>query len=144
MNTPSGDGQKLQEAFKSYLAEHESVAGSVHTVRGETLVLAASMNLPEPVREVVAVVPKGKGMAGLALERRRAVMTCDLQSDETGDVQPGARAVAASAAVAIPILDPSGDVRAVVGLAFARERQITDDEVERYTRSAELRLGAWL
>lgn len=134
----------LQERFEGYLAEHQSVAGSIHKARGDLLELAAAVNLPDSVREVVALVPRGKGMAGLAFARGVAVTTCDLQTDPSGDVQPGARAVNASAAVALPLVDRVGAVRAVVGLAFAEEREIGPMEIERYTHSAEERLGAWL
>ena len=60
-------------------------------------------------------------MAGLALERNRPVSVCNIQTDRSGDVRPGARAVNAQAAAALPIHDPAGDVRAVVGIAFMRD-----------------------
>ena len=79
-------------------------------------------------------------MAGLAWLRGEPVSTCDLATDATGDVRPGARAVAAQAAVAVPVFEGDGlrakrgasdderlaegqsearTLRAVVGIAFA-------------------------
>lgn len=106
-----------------------AVAGTVHRVRGGELVLVAAVNIPPPVRAVVARVPPGKGMAGLALTRREPVVTCNLATDETGDVRPGARAVDARAAVALPVFDAARAVRAVVGVAFAEERALSPAEL---------------
>jgi hypothetical protein len=108
-----------------------AVAGTVHLREGDGLRLAAAVNIPPPVQEAVAWVPYGKGMAGLALERGTPVQTCNLQEDRSGAVKPGAKAVNAQAAVAIPVRDSSGDIRCVVGIAFAEERVIDDAELSR-------------
>jgi hypothetical protein len=63
-------------------------------------------------------------MAGLAQVRKQPVQTCNLQTDDSGRIKPGARAVDARAAVALPVFDPAGEVRAVVGLAFQEEGEI--------------------
>jgi L-methionine (R)-S-oxide reductase len=126
-----------QHWLQGFLAAHGGVAGSVHALGADgALHLAASVNLPPPVVAAVATVPRGKGMAGLALERGRPVQTCNLQTDGTGDVRPGARAVNAQAAVALPIRDAAGGVRAVVGIAFAHERELPEDDVARLGRDA--------
>jgi len=82
----------------------------------------------------VAWVPSGKGMAGLALERGTPVQTCNLQEDRSGAVKPGAKAVNAQAAVAIPVTDNAGRIFAVVGVAFAAEREIEGQELENLQR----------
>jgi hypothetical protein len=81
-------------------------------------------------------IPKGKGMAGLAWERNRAVATCNLKTDETGDVRPGAKAVDAQAALAIPVRGADGEVRAVVGIAFLGERDFDEAALERFEQAA--------
>lgn len=115
--------------LRSFVERHGGVAGTVHRHRDQALELVAAFNIPEPVRRVVARVPRGKGMAGLALERGRPVSTCNLQTDTSGDVRPGARAVSAQAGVAIPVHDAAGLVRAVVGIAFAEERDLGEAEL---------------
>lgn len=129
-----------EEAWlKSFLTAHGGIAGSVHRRpqgTGNDLHLAAAVNLPPPVVEIVRIVPKGKGMAGLAFERREPVQTCNLKTDTSGDVRPGAKAVNAQAAVALPVVDEKGEVRAVVGIAFLGEREIGADELERLSRAA--------
>ena len=111
----------IQDWLDSLLAAEGAVAGSVHLQRGRDLYLAAQRNLPPPVVAAVEHVPEGKGMAGQAQLRRVPVQTCNLQSDESGAVRPGARAVQAQAAVALPVFAADGSVRAVVGLAWAHE-----------------------
>jgi L-methionine (R)-S-oxide reductase len=118
----------IQAWLEAFLARGGGVAGSVHCLRGDYLELAAHFRLPPPVVERVRQIPKGKGMAGLAWERGRVVSTCNLKTDQSGDVRPGAKAVDAGAALAIPIRDAAGGVRAVVGIAFSGEREMSSEE----------------
>lgn len=123
--------------LREWLTRNGGVAGTVHIRQGGDLVLRAAVNIPPPVAAVVGVVPKGKGMAGLAFERDAPVSTCNLKTDTTGDVRPGAKAVDANAAVAIPIHDAQGEIRGVVGIAYMGERDMAPDELERLSREAE-------
>lgn len=113
-----------QRWLESLLANVGGVAGTVHVQRGEDLYLTAAHNIPPPVVAVVAHVPHGKGMAGLAQVQKAPVQTCNLQTDQTGNIKPGAKAVNAQAAVALPVFGQGGAVRAVVGIAWADERSI--------------------
>jgi L-methionine (R)-S-oxide reductase len=125
-----------QAWLEQFVADNGGCAGSVHYRSGEVLLLAASVNLPEIVRKITATVPRGKGMAGIALDEDRAVTTCNLKTDDSGQVKPGARAVDAQAAAALPVRNPDGAIRAVVGIAFVREGEIADDEMARLAASA--------
>ncbi len=102
-------------------------AGTVHRRRDDVLHLTAAWRIPPPVIERTRVIPRGKGMAGLAWQRAAPVTTCDLKSDPTDDIQPGARAVAAGRAAALPVFDGTGGPIAVVGFAF-RDRGELDRE----------------
>lgn len=106
------------------------VAGTVHVVEGDGLRLLSAVNIPPPVQEAVEYVPRGKGMAGIALHSGEPVQTCNLVADDTGSVRQGAKAVSAKAAVAMPVRDPRGTIVAVVGIAFAEEREIPAQEVQ--------------
>src|SRR3954465_8006680 len=124
------DEAQQQSWLETFIRQHQGIAGSVHRRSGpDELALVATVNIPEPVRQVVMRVPRGKGMAGLALERNAAISSCNIQADTSGQVRPGARAVNAQAAVALPVQTPDGEVRAVVGIAFAGERDISDAEL---------------
>jgi len=123
--------------LKSFLARHGAVAGTVHVTLAEdanTLALRAAVNIPPKVQEVTRRVGRGKGMAGLALERGRPVSTCNLQTDDTTDVRPGAKAVQAQAAVALPVVRDSETV--VVGLAWMDERELPESLLEQLAEDA--------
>lgn len=120
--------QAQQQWLESFIAEQGGIAGTVHVQRGDDLYLTAAHNIPPKVVAIVAHVPHGKGMAGVAQVRKQPVQTCNLQTDETGNIKPGAKAVDAQAAIALPVLNESGAVRAVVGIAWSKDGEITPDE----------------
>jgi hypothetical protein len=128
--------QAQQEWLETFIAKQGGVAGTVHVQRGEDLYLTAAHNIPPPVVAIAARVPHGKGMAGLAQVKKAPVQTCNLQTDETGNVMPGAKAVDAQAAVALPVLDGAGAVRAVVGVAWSREGEIGPEQEQAMMESA--------
>jgi L-methionine (R)-S-oxide reductase len=119
-----------QEWLESFIVEQDGIAGTIHVQRGEDLYLTAAHNIPPPVVAIVARVPHGKGMAGMAQVQKSPVQTCNLQTDETGNIKPGAKAVDAQAAIALPVLDAAGAVRAVVGIAWSREGEIRADAAQ--------------
>jgi len=121
---------EIHQAFlETLLRNVDGVAGTVHEQRGDDLYLTAAQNIPPPVIAIVTHVPHGKGMAGVAQVKKQPVQTCNLQTDDSGTVKPGAKAVNAQAAIAVPVLDDDGGIRAVVGVAWADERQL-DPEFE--------------
>lgn len=122
--------------LKSFLSAHGGVAGTVHLLQGDVLKLQSSVNIPPPVVKVTEIIPKGKGMAGLAWERDEVVAVCNLKSDDSGDVRPGAKAVDAQAALAIPVHSSAGALRAVVGIAFMGERDFSEQERQAFAAAA--------
>jgi hypothetical protein len=108
----------------------------VHLFQDGGLRLAAAVNIPDKVQQIVAWVPNGKGMAGLALQQGIPIQTCNLKEDASGAVKPGAKAVDAKGAVAIPVKDDGNAVRAVVGIAFAEERNFSASALDALTKSA--------
>lgn len=131
-----GRSEPYTSWLQRFVADHGGIAGTVHVIDGDALALVAAVNIPEKVQEVTRRIPRGKGMAGLAWERDAPVQTCNLQTDTSGDVRPGARAVNAQAAVALPVRDAAASVRAVVGIAFAGERELGEDELGRLASAA--------
>ncbi|HYO96754.1 MAG TPA: GAF domain-containing protein [Polyangiaceae bacterium] len=122
----------LEQWLRDFITQHGGIAGTVHVRAGEALVLRAALNIPPKVAEITRTIPKGKGMAGLAWERNATVATCNLKTDASGDVRPGARAVDAQAALAVPVRNPGGELRAVVGIAFMGERDFPESELQRF------------
>lgn len=128
--------QAQQKWLESFIAEQDGIAGTVHVQRGEDLYLTAAHNIPPPVVAIVAHVPHGKGMAGVAQVKKQPVQTCNLQTDQTGNIKPGAKAVNAQAAVALPVLNDLGEVRAVVGIAWSKEGEIGAEEEQAMMKRA--------
>lgn len=128
--------ESMNRWLRDLLGRHGAIAGTVHRVRGDALEIAAAHNIPPKVQEVTARIPLGKGMAGLAWQHDRPISTCNLKEDETGAVKPGAKAVDGKAAIALPVHEASGVVRAVVGIAWADERDLPDDLVARIAGDA--------
>jgi hypothetical protein len=128
------DRQAWLEAF---VRDSGGIAGTVHMRSGpDELALEAAQNIPEPVKNVVRTIPRGKGMAGLAFERNEPVSTCNIKTDSSGQVRPGARAVDAKAGVALPVHDAQGEIRAIVGVAFTDEKTLSDEELSALARAA--------
>lgn len=132
----SGDTSHLSGWLSRFLERNGGVAGTVHFQANQELQLVASVNIPLNVQELTVRIPKGKGMAGLAWERGEPVQTCNLKTDSSGDVRPGARAVDAQGAVALPVRAKNGEIRAVVGIAFADERELHQEELRILTQEA--------
>jgi L-methionine (R)-S-oxide reductase len=131
MSTPA------QIWLEAFIAQHGGVAGTVHQrVDEATLQLAAAVNIPPKVVEIVQRIPRGKGMAGIAFETDAPVSTCNIKDDNTGRVRPGAKDVGAQAAVALPVHDATGAVRAVVGIAYREQRELTESELDTLGRDA--------
>ena len=113
-----------QKFLESLLDRLGGVAGTIHEQRGDDLYLTAAQNIPPPVVAIVAHVTHGKGMAGAAQVKKQPVQTCNLQTDDSGTIKPGAKAVGAQAAIALPVLRDDGEVRAVIGLAWNHEGEL--------------------
>jgi hypothetical protein len=131
-----GENADAEQWLTGFIQRAHGVAGTVHWLAGDVLVLRAAVNIPAKVQEITRTIPKGKGMAGLAWERALPVQTCNLKTDDTGDVRPGAKAVNARGAIAIPLNDAQGAFVGVVGVAFADERELDVDAVAALTRDA--------
>jgi signal transduction protein with GAF and PtsI domain len=118
----------LDEALRLIIAHFKADSGTIHMMEDGVLKLRASHGIPEVVLNMVRSVPIGKGMAGLAAQRRECVTVCNLQTDSSGDVRPGAKKTGMEGAIAVPILDRSGGVVGVLGIANRNERTFSDAE----------------
>ncbi len=119
------------DAVLSLALEHFAASsGTIHLVQTDrTLRLRAQRNIPTAVLAAIETIPVGKGMAGLAVERAEPVMTCNLQTDRSGDVRPGAKATRMQGSIVVPILRGKEAVGAL-GIASSSERVFTPDETE--------------
>lgn len=122
----SGDPQSVLEATIECFG---CQAGTVHWLDPQSglLKLAAHRNIPPPIVEIVATVPIGKGIAGLAAQRREPVSLCNLQTDTSGQARPAAKTTGMEGSLAVPML-VGGELRGVLGIAKAAAHDWTDAE----------------
>ena len=115
----------LQRILEQFRAD----SGTIHVLGADGLLhlRAASAGIPEVVLNTVRTIPVGKGMAGLAVERRQPVDACNLQTDTSGDVRPGARATGLQGSIVVPMLHDEAAVGAL-GIANRTERTFTAEE----------------
>jgi signal transduction protein with GAF and PtsI domain len=88
------------------LARFECAVGTIHSLElaSGMLTLRAQRGVPGILIEKVSKIPIGKGMAGLAAERREPVQVCNLQTDESGFAKPSARETKMEGSITVPML----------------------------------------
>lgn len=117
-----------QEALKRILRHFAADSGTIHFLRADNeLHLAAAHGIPAPVLNVVRTIPVGKGMAGLAVQRQQPVSACNIQTDSSGDVRPGAKNTGLLGSIVVPIFN-AVDVVGALGIANRYDRTFTDVE----------------
>ncbi len=122
----------LTQILRSCVCALGADTGTIHLIADDGLLhLAAIVGVfPPPVMDAIRVIPVGKGLAGLAAQRRECVTVCNLQTDTSGQAKPGAKATGMEGAITAPCLLPSGEVVGVVGVANAQPRTFTTEEQE--------------
>jgi putative methionine-R-sulfoxide reductase with GAF domain len=121
----------MQGRLEQIIGEFGADTGSIHLLEDGVLILKAQVGLPPHIAEIVARVPIGKGMAGLAFERNEPVSSCNIQADETGSVRPGARDTGVNGAIVVPIRNPQGDACGALGIGVRRAYEYTPEETAR-------------
>lgn len=120
-----------RERAISLLLEHLNAdTGTIHELGPDGLLHLKTWagGIPEPLLDVIRTIPVGKGIAGLAVERRAPINLCNLQSDNSGDVRPRARETGAQGSICVPMMAGDKAVGAL-GIATSQERDFTDSEV---------------
>jgi signal transduction protein with GAF and PtsI domain len=104
--------------------------GTLHSLDAGSgmLRLRAHRGLPDTLLPRVRVIPIGKGMAGLAAERRAPVQVCNLQTDTSGAAQPAAKDSGMEGSVAVPML-LADSVRGVLGVAKPAAGEFSEEEI---------------
>jgi len=114
LSSPDPVASVLAAALKHYGCQ----AGTIHLLREGMLRLAAEINIPDQLLPIIDTVPIGKGIAGLAAERREPVSLCNLQTDTSGQARPDAKQTGMEGTIAVPML-VDGDLRGVFGIGKA-------------------------
>lgn len=125
------EAKTLDHALTLIVRHLGADTGTVRVLADDGLLhlAAATPGLPAAVLSAIGTIPVGKGMAGLAVERRRPVDACNIQTDQSGDVRPSARATGLAGALVVPIFCDR-DVIGALGVANRGERTFSEAETQ--------------
>ncbi len=120
------------EKILAAIAKHfDCPVATVHMLDSSDgmLHLRSQQGLPPFILEKVQVIPIGKGMAGIAAERKEPVQVCNLQTDDSGVARPSAKMTQMEGSIATPML-VDGKVLGVLGIAKPTAYDFSSDESE--------------
>lgn len=119
-------GAILDETLRTF----DCPTGTLHAITDGTDILriVAQRGIPDFLMPKVSAIPVGKGMAGIAAERREPVQVCNLQTDESGVVRPGAKDTRMEGALTVPIFR-DGRVAGTLGVAKPVPYDFSADEI---------------
>lgn len=121
----------LNQALARIIEVFKADSGSIHLIGDDRMLhLKASIGIPDIVLNLVRIVPIGKGMAGLAAQRAEPITICNIQTDASGDVRPGAKKTGMEGAIVVPMFDADEEVVGTLGIANRNERTFSDDETK--------------
>lgn len=106
------------------------------------LKLLAQKGLPPQLMPMVQVIPVGKGIAGVAAERREPVELCNLQKDLGGVAKEGARQTNVQGSLAVPCLHGE-ELRGTLGVGLMVPHDFTEEEKARLMALGREIAGAW-
>ncbi len=136
MMAPENWNALLESVLKSFGCQ----TGTIHQVTEDPtlLILVCQVGVPDFLLDKIAVIPFGKGIAGVAAERREAVELCNLQEDLEGIAKVDARKSGVSGSLAVPIFSlTSGEVAGTLGIGKFAPYEFTADEKRRLMDVAE-------
>ncbi|MEH2202855.1 MAG: GAF domain-containing protein [Nostoc sp.] len=107
--------------------------GSIHTLDldrdSQLLHVKAYQGIPELLLPKITIISIGKGMAGVAAERKRPVQICNLQTDESGVARPSAKETKVEGSIAVPLM-LNGQLHGTLGIAKPIPYEFTAEEEE--------------
>lgn len=119
-----------QEVLSDIISTFGCTTGTLHFMDKSTglLKLQAQQGLPAFLLPKVSEIPIGKGMAGIAAERRQPVEMCNLQTDDSGVARPAAKETQVEGSIAVPLL-LEGELYGTLGIAKPIPYNFTEQEV---------------
>ncbi|MBN3941367.1 MAG: GAF domain-containing protein [Nostoc sp.] len=129
--TDERSGIDWNQLLTEILAAFDCSTGSIHTLdkHSQLLHLKAYQGIPELLLPKMTVIPIGKGMAGVAAERKRPVQICNLQTDESGVARPSAKETKVEGSIAVPLM-LNGQLHGILGIAKPVPYEFTPEQEE--------------
>lgn len=117
--------------LEKLLQSFDCQVGTIHSLDRDTgmLKLRARRGVPDVILDKVRLIPIGKGMAGIAAERKQAVQICNLQTDNSGVAKPMAKETKMEGSVAAPMLN-GGVLYGTLGVAKPVAYEFTQEEMD--------------
>lgn len=124
------DGSAWSSWLQQTLDHFDCTTGTIHVLNESTgiLHLKAQVGVPEFLLPKMSAIPIGKGMAGIAAERKEPVQVCNLQTDASGVVRPGAKDTQVEGAITIPLLRDT-KLYGTLGIAKKEPHEFSDLEI---------------
>ncbi len=126
LNEPIINWQKVLSFITS---SFDCTTGTIHFLDKESslLKLRAHQGIPDFLIPKLTEIPIGKGMAGIAAERRKPVEMCNLQTDNSGVARPAAKETKVEGSIAVPMLY-LGELYGTLGIAKPVPYDFTEQE----------------
>ena len=136
LNSPNINWQNV---LSEIISGFDCTTGTIHFLDATTglLQLQAHQGIPEFLIPKLTEIPIGKGMAGIAAERREPVEMCNLQTDTSGVARPAAKETKVEGSIAVPMLF-KGTLFGTLGIAKPVPYDFTEEEVSDLLRIGEL------
>jgi L-methionine (R)-S-oxide reductase len=131
-----------QSLLTKIISTFDCTTGTIHVLDKETnlLRLKAQQGIPDFLLPKMEAIPIGKGMAGIAAERKKPVEMCNLQTDDSGVARPAAKETKVEGSIAVPML-LDGELFGTLGIAKPVPYDFTEDESEGLLRIGESLAG---
>ena len=127
------DGPNInwQDVLAEVVTTFDCTTGTLHFLERDTnlLILQAQLGIPPFLIPKVSKIPIGKGMAGIAAERRKPVEMCNLQTDDSGVARPAAKETKVEGSLAAPMM-LNGEVYGTLGIAKPVSYDFTKEEID--------------
>lgn len=127
-----------EQFLSEVISAFDCSTGTIHFLDNSDslLKLKAQQGIPEFLLPKLSVIPIGKGMAGIAAERREPVEMCNLQTDSSGVARPAAKETKVEGSIVIPML--LNDVLyGTLGIAKPISYDFTEEEVNNLLKIGE-------
>ena len=125
------EAQDRNRALRFTLDHFRADTGTIHELGSDGVLHLTSWTegIPDHLLPLIRDVPVGKGIAGLAVERKEPVDMCNLQTDDSGRARPKARETGVKGSICVPMMSDDRAVGAL-GIGALEEREFREDEVE--------------
>lgn len=128
LEAPTKDWQLI---LNTVVSSFNCSTGTLHFLEEKTnlLKVQAYVGIPDFLVPKLSVIPVGKGMAGIAAERREPVEMCNLQTDSSGVAKPAAKETKVEGSIAIPLL-LNDTLYGVIGIGKQVPYDFSENEIK--------------